>query len=90
MLHYISVCLGSTIIRRLYQLTLSDHAQASLQLTVSFSELAWRFLSGQPLPGDPKKFFLRGPKPISVALVVLISYRQASRQNALQYVTKAF
>ena len=54
---YISVFLGNTIIHWLYKLTISDQAQATMQLTVILSNLIRRFLACLPLLGAPKKFF---------------------------------
>ena len=64
---YISALLSSTIIHWLYKLTPSDQAQATMQVTVSLSDLVWRFLACVPLLGAPKNFsphpepILRGP-----------------------------
>jgi amino acid transporter len=55
--------LTSIIICRLLKLTLSEQAQISLQLRVSLSHLAYRFLAGSPLLGSRFFFFfLLGPE----------------------------
>lgn len=43
------------IICRLHEVTLSDQAQVTLQLTVSLFDLASRFLAGPPFLGARKK-----------------------------------
>jgi hypothetical protein len=50
MLHMF-VFLSSTIICRLYKLTVSDQTQVMLQLTVGLANLVVRFLAGPPLLG---------------------------------------
>ena len=53
---YVFVFLGIIIICRSYKLTLSDRAQLSRQLTVTFVDLVQIFLAGTPLLWDPRIF----------------------------------
>jgi hypothetical protein len=69
---YVFVVLGGIIICRLYKLTLPGQAQATLQVTVSLSDLVKRDLDGPLLlggGGGPKRHFHRGPNPLSAAVV---------------------
>jgi len=53
---FVDVSIGSTIIRRLYKLTLSDQPQVILQLTVGLSDLVQRFFCRSAFAGGPKNF----------------------------------
>jgi hypothetical protein len=62
---YVFVFLGSTIICRLYKLTLSNQAQVTLQLRISLYDL------GSALTGE-KKIFYGDPNPLSTALIIIM------------------
>jgi hypothetical protein len=69
MLHMFFVFLCSIIICRLYKLTLSDYAQVTLQVSQSFRYSVMIFRRSAPAGGARKKFFHRGPNPLSATLL---------------------
>jgi len=67
---YVVVFLSSSIIYRLYELTLSAQAEVTLQLRVSLSDILQRFLADSVLLGGGGRveFFHRGPDPLSASM----------------------
>ena len=65
---YIFVCLGNTIICRLFKLSLSDQVQVILQLRVGPFQISVKIFSWSACAVGPKKFFHCGLKSLLVAL----------------------
>jgi len=59
---YVFVFLDGIIICRLYKLTLSDHAQVTLRMRVSF-QFSVNILSRYDLAGEAENIFSPGPEP---------------------------
>ena len=72
---HIFAFLDGIMICRLYILTLSDQAEVTLRLRVTFHfrGLVSRLLAGPPLFGGPKKFYHQGPKPLLAALTTTVN-----------------
>jgi len=67
--------LGSIIICRWYELTLSDRTQVTLQPRCSLSHVLYRFFSCFALARGPDFFFFTGgPNPLPTALYTTIMY----------------
>jgi hypothetical protein len=80
---YVFVSVRSIIICRQY---LADQARVTPRLTVSLSDLVSRVLAGPPSPGGTKKFFHRGPNPLSAALFMIFhSPKEITHHQALVY-----
>ena len=76
---YIYICFvffDDIIVSRLHSLTISDHAQVTLQ-TEGLSDVVqsfFFFLAGTPLLGSPKTFYHPGPNPLSAGPYRITSF----------------